>query len=68
MGICLFVNWLTAYIVTLFFLDLSHVIGSSGVFALFGVFSLLAFFYIYKKLPETKGKTLPEIEALINGR
>ena len=65
MGICLFVNWLTAYVVTLFFLDLSQIIGSNGVFALFGAFAIMAFFYFYKKLPETKGKTLAEIEEMI---
>ncbi|XP_049823251.1 facilitated trehalose transporter Tret1-like isoform X2 [Aethina tumida] len=37
-------------------------VGVSGVFCLFGTSSLLASFFLYLMLPETKGKSLSQIE------
>jgi len=38
-------------------------IGSAGTFWFFAFFCLVAFFVVYKLLPETKGKSLEEIES-----
>lgn len=37
--------------------------GSALTFVIYGLFALLGFIFIYKVLPETKGKTLEEIET-----
>lgn len=37
-------------------------LGSALTFVIYGLFALLGFIFIYKILPETKGKTLEEIE------
>lgn len=37
-------------------------IGTAGTFWVFGIFCVVAFFTVYKLLPETKGKSLEEIE------
>lgn len=38
-------------------------IGSAGTFALYGVFAVLGFLFIIRVIPETKGKSLEELEA-----
>ncbi|MET0242717.1 MAG: MFS transporter, partial [Flavitalea sp.] len=37
-------------------------IGTASTFWIFGIFCVVAFFTVYKLLPETKGKSLEEIE------
>lgn len=65
MTISLFVNWLFNYLVSLTFLDLIQKIGSEGTFFMYAVICIIAFAFVSRYLPETKGKTLEEIEALL---
>jgi len=62
MGVATCANWVANFIVTATFLNLIHFLGKSGTFWLFGVIGLLGLFFIWKKIPETKGKSLEEIE------
>lgn len=64
MGIATLANWLCNYFVALFFLDLVQALGSGGAFALFTGITLVAILFVYKLLPETKGKTFEEIQRL----
>lgn len=64
MGIATFANWLCNYLVALLFLDLVQGLGTGGAFLVFTSMSLLALFFVYKGLPETKGKTFEEIQRL----
>jgi hypothetical protein len=58
-----FVNSFTAWLVTQIFpWELSN-LGNSMSFLIFGVIALVGFFVLLKILPETKGKTLEQIEA-----
>lgn len=57
-------NWFSAWVVSQFFLTLTESIGESGTFWLFSFFCIVAFFWIWAKVPETKGRTLEEIEAM----
>ena len=59
--------WLASFILTYTFPLLNHFLGASGTFWLYGIISVLGFIFIYKKLPETKGKSLEEIEEEIIG-
>uniref|UniRef100_A0A3Q3K5C6 Solute carrier family 2, facilitated glucose transporter member 10 n=1 Tax=Monopterus albus TaxID=43700 RepID=A0A3Q3K5C6_MONAL len=52
-------NWAANLLVTFTFLN---VIGLSGVFILYGVAAVVAGIFFYFMLPETKGKTLEEID------
>ncbi|ETN96392.1 xylose/H+ symporter [Zhouia amylolytica AD3] len=46
---------------------LNAFLGASGTFWCYSGICILGFIFIYKKLPETKGKSLEEIEEeLIN--
>ena len=56
-------NWGSAWLVSQFFLTLTDAIGTAGTFWLFAGFSVVAFVWIWRKVPETKGRTLEEIEA-----
>ena len=65
MTIAAFVNWLFNYLVSLTFLDLIAAIGSQGAFFLYALISAIAFWFIFCYIPETKGKSLEEIESLL---
>ncbi|MGI9578821.1 MAG: sugar porter family MFS transporter, partial [Microthrixaceae bacterium] len=55
-------NWFSAWLVSQFFLTLVDGIGSSATFWLFATFSAIAFVWVTFRVPETKGKSLEEIE------
>ena len=49
-------NWGSAWLVSQFFLSLVDTIGESGTFMLFAALSVVAFIWILKVLPETRGR------------
>ncbi|KAL3853170.1 hypothetical protein ACJMK2_016735 [Sinanodonta woodiana] len=57
-------NWLFNLIVSLTFLTLTEKITKHGTFWLFCGISLLGFIWLFFMLPETKNKTLEEVEEL----
>lgn len=61
-GIAIFLTWLLTFIVTKTFAPLSTLIGVAGCFWIFSGFSALSILYVTFLLPETKGRTLEEIE------
>ncbi|XP_046994528.1 facilitated trehalose transporter Tret1-like [Schistocerca americana] len=60
-----FFSWAMSFLVTRFFEDISSAVGNYGPFFLFAACSLLASFHVYFLLPETKGKTLEEIQVML---
>ncbi len=54
--------WLASFLLTYTFPLLNNAFGASGTFWLYGLICLGGLFFIYNKLPETKGKSLEEIE------
>jgi len=61
-ALCLFANSLSATLLSTFFLNIVHGIGLSGTYILLSVFTLLYFLVACFLLPETRGKTLEEIQ------
>ncbi|KAJ4834111.1 hypothetical protein Tsubulata_039176 [Turnera subulata] len=59
------VNWLGAWAVSYTFNFLMNW-SSSGTFFVYSGFSLLTILFVAKFVPETKGKTLEEIQACLN--
>jgi sugar porter (SP) family MFS transporter len=57
-------NWGAAYLVSRYFLTLIEDIGKPATFWLFAFFSLCAYIFIRRIVPETKNRTLEEIEAM----
>jgi MFS family permease len=54
--------WSGALLVTFTFLSLVNVLKLWGTFAVFGALSLICFLYVWNAVPETKGRTLEQIQ------
>ena len=62
MSIATFSLWVASFILTFTFPLLNKAMGAYGTFWIYSAICVLGFLFILKKLPETKGKTLEEIE------
>jgi len=62
MSVATFALWIAVYLVTQTFPILLESAGAAATFWIFGGMSLLAFFFVWSQVPETKEKTLEEIE------
>lgn len=58
------VNWGAAFLVSEFFLSLIDGIGTSATFWLFAAAGVVALIWITLRVPETKGRSLEEIQEL----
>ncbi|RBP15784.1 sugar porter (SP) family MFS transporter [Roseiarcus fermentans] len=56
------VNWGAAFLVSEFFLTLVTRIGDALTFWLFALFCALGFVWVYFRVPETRGRSLEQIE------
>lgn len=56
--------WTADYIVTQAFPPMLNSIGSAPTFWIFGAMGLFTFVFMWRVVPETKGKSLEEIEAM----
>ena len=68
MGIALFVNTLVSYTIAAIFLPTVGAHGYSTMFFTFAGFTVIYFITAFFFLPETKGKTLEEIEEYFEGK
>lgn len=59
--------WILAFFITKFFASISDLIGNAGSFWIFAVCCGIAGIFVYKLLPETSGKSLQEIQDILNG-
>ena len=56
-------NWATNLLVAVTFLTLVSLLGHAGTFWLYGIVAVAAWIFFYRLVPETKGKSLEQIEA-----
>jgi sugar porter (SP) family MFS transporter len=56
--------WIACFVLTYTFPILNKMLHASGTFWLYAIICLSGFLFIMKRLPETKGKTLEEIEKM----
>lgn len=63
MSIATEVNWGSNLVVALTFLALIQLLGPSGTFWFYGLLSIGAWLFAYLLVPETKGRSLEEIES-----
>ncbi len=62
MALATFALWIACFILTYTFPLLNESFGAAGTFWVYAVICVFGFLFILIKLPETKGKTLEEIE------
>ena len=62
MSIATFSLWVASFVLTFTFPILNDLLGAYGTFWVYSIICLLGFTFIRKKLLETKGKSLEEIE------
>lgn len=62
MSVAIFFLWVSVYVVSQSFPMLLAGIGSAFTFWIYMIMAVFAFVFVYKLVPETKGKTLEEIE------
>jgi MFS family permease len=62
MGVATTANWGSNLVVSLTFLSLTEALGPSVTFWMYGLLAVVAVIIAYKLIPETKGRTLEEIE------
>ena len=67
MSVAVTALWIACFILTYTFPMLNSNLGSSGTFWLYAVICVAGFFFIFLKLPETKGKSLEQIEKDLVG-
>ena len=66
MSIATFSLWVASFVLTFTFPILNKTLGPYGTFWIYSMICLCGFLFIYLKLPETKGKSLEEIENEIS--
>jgi SP family galactose:H+ symporter-like MFS transporter len=62
MGVATCANWLSNFLITSTFLDLVHFLGKTGTFWIYALIGIFGMLFIRSKIPETKAKSLEEIE------
>ena len=68
MSICTSINWLSAFVVVLFFPIVNSYIGLNNTFLIFAFVNLIGSGYFFSDMVETKGKTKLEIRDLLAKR
>nr|CAD7403298.1 unnamed protein product [Timema cristinae] len=61
-------NWMFNILISMTFLTLTEVLSKQGAFYLYAGFSAMGFIVLLFILPETKGKSLEEMEAVFAGQ
>lgn len=56
--------WIASFLLTFTFLSLARAVTITGAFCLYSFLCVLTFLLVWRLVPETKGKTLEEIETL----
>ena len=59
------VNSTVAFLVTFIFPWQLETIGNSGTFLIYGLFAVVGLFFVMRILPETKGRSLEELETIL---
>ena len=67
MATCTFALWVGCCTLTFSFPSMNAALGSSGTFWIYSGICLVAFIFLWNRCPETKGKTLEQLEKELVG-
>lgn len=67
-GVTVIVNWMLVFIVTLCFPIMKDAIGIFSCFWFFATFMVIGTIFVFFLIPETKGKTVSQIQAILAGK
>lgn len=67
-GMASFASWSSAFLITYGFSYMQSMLGPHGAFWLFAALCLVGVIFVWIKVPETKGKSLEDIELYFMGR
>ncbi|CAK1540943.1 unnamed protein product [Leptosia nina] len=67
-GITVITNWMLVFIVTLCFPLMKDAIGIYSCFWFFAGFMIVCVFFVFFLIPETKGKTVSQIQTILGGK
>lgn len=67
-GLTVIINWFLVFIVTLCFPLMKDAIGIYSCFWFFACVMVLCIFFVFFLIPETKGKTMSQIQAILAGK
>lgn len=62
MSVATIALWVACLFITLTFLSLVSAVGASGAFGIYGALCVVTLLFLWRWVPETKGRTLEEIE------
>ena len=68
MAVCSIFNWAANFLVSYFFPQEIGLIGKPATFWIYAFIGVLATGFIWLRVPETKGKTLEQIEHEVHGQ
>ena len=68
MSVAVVALWVACFVLTYTFPYLNKALGASGTFWVYGAICIAGFFFVLNNLPETKGKSLEEIENDLIGK
>ncbi|GFO48402.1 solute carrier family 2, facilitated glucose transporter member 8 [Plakobranchus ocellatus] len=67
-SVAIIASWGSAFLVTSQFTTMQDMLGNSGIFYFFSFCCVLAIWFVAKYVPETKGKSLEDIELFFAGK
>lgn len=67
-GLSVVINWFLVFLVTMCFPLMKAAIGIHTCFWFFGCFMFLCIFFVFFLIPETKGKTVTQIQSILAGK
>lgn len=67
MAVCTIANWAANFAVAQTFLTLGNAITRQGVFCLYAGLAVLSLLFFIRRVPETKGRSLEQIQAELTG-
>jgi len=68
MSVATLALWIACFVLTYTFPILNAGLGAAGSFMLYGVICAAGFIFVVKRVPETKGKSLEELEEQLCGK